>query len=306
MLRKDPSEEASVSEMDTLALRRGLWSAGKGWAHMGQEGVATVLVVDDDPVVRRVLVLQLKQLGYHPIEAGRGREALQLLAQHSVDAVLLDVVMPDINGIDVLLHIKGDESTENIPVLVMTGLADQEMRLTALASGAEELLSKPVDRLELGSRLRNVLKVKTLTDRIRHSQSLAKGTPARSGPGRELESEPQDGACWRAALRAAARSLQAGLPASLMRLGVDGCLAHQPVPRLLADLATDATDRERIAAAVSEASGGRAVDLTATLERLGPCTVRIEPVWAASEYPEGLGFSLPVSALVALVLPLRT
>lgn len=274
---------------------------------MGQDGVATVLVVDDDPVVRRVLVLQLKQLGYHALETGRGREALQLLAIHTIDAVLLDVVMPDINGIDVLLRIKGDERTENIPVLVMTGAADQEIRLTALASGAEELLSKPVDRLELGSRLRNVLKVKAMTDRMRQSHLL---TPVpqsqnhRHAPS-DSTADAFDGACWRAVLRASAKPLAAGAPCCLLRLATDGRLEHQQGPMLLSDLATDMLGRERLAAAVRDASAGTGGEVAATVDGLGPCTVRVEPVWAGGEFHGGIGFSSPVAALVALLVPIK-
>ena len=288
-------------------------------AAMAQDSVATVLVVDDDPAVRRILLLQLGQLGYHALEAGRGREALQILDKRPVDAVLLDVVMPDINGIDVLLHIKADERTEHIPVLVMTGLADQEMRLTALASGAEELLSKPVDRLELGSRLRNVLKVKALTDRLRHTSMPS---PVASAPAvvtvtahrplaAEGPSDSLDSGSWRAAVRAAQRALPRTQPGTiagpplLSRVGLDGRIDSEQGPMLLCDFAADLLGRERLAAAVREAGLGNPVDAFLTLEHIGPAVVRVDPVFAgpALSGPHGAGAS--VVALVALIVPQR-
>lgn len=284
-------------------------------AALAQDSVASVLVVDDDPVVRRVLLLQLGQLGYHAIEARGGRQALEILDNSAVDAVLLDVVMPDINGIDVLLHIKGDERTEHIPVLVMTGLADQEMRLTALASGAEELLSKPVDRLELGSRLRNVLKVKALTDKLRHTPTPVPAEPLIAAAPRpqigEGPCDSLDSGSWRAAVRAAQRALPRGGAAAmagpplLARVALDGRLESAQGPMLLCDFAADLLGRERLAAAVREAAQGTAVDVFLTLEQLGPAVVRLDPVFGGAMHlgPQGQGGR--VVALVALVVPQR-
>lgn len=285
-------------------------------AAMAQDSVATVLVVDDDPALRRILALQLGQLGYRAIEAGRGREALQILEQQAVDAVLLDVVMPDINGIDVLLRLKGDERTEHIPVLVMTGLADQEMRLTALASGAEELLSKPVDRLELGSRLRNVLKVKALTDRLRFTPgsmpAVSEAALAAASSALPVAAATAvDAGCWQAAVRAAQRALPkaapgavAGLPL-LSRVGLDGRLQSDQGPMLLCDFAADLIGRERLTAAVREAARGVPVDVFLTLEQLGAALVRVEPVLDAVA-GSGSALGAPrVVALVALVIPQR-
>ena len=89
-----------------------------------------------------------------------------------------------------------------------------------------------------------------------------------------------------------------------MRLDLDGRVDHPSDSRLLAEFATDRAGHDSIAASVRQAAAGNAVEFTATLQRMGLCTICIEPVWQAVNNQERPGIPLPVGALVALVLPL--
>ncbi|HUJ26272.1 MAG TPA: hybrid sensor histidine kinase/response regulator [Myxococcales bacterium] len=126
-----------------------------------------VLVVDDEPL-NRSLIRATLGASYDVVEAGSGPEALSLLAQRRFDLVLLDVMMPRMSGYDVCRRIK-EEQREYLPVLLVTALGEQEERNRGLEAGADDFLSKPVDRRELMLRVRTFLRLKE-QDRMIRSQ----------------------------------------------------------------------------------------------------------------------------------------
>lgn len=121
---------------------------------------STIQIVDDDEVDTRLLRAQLKAGGYNIMTARSGEECLVQLKTRLPDLILLDIVMPGMSGFELARQLKSDPQTENIPVIMITGLEDRESRLRALDMGAEEFLSKPVDRAELLVRVRNMLHLK--------------------------------------------------------------------------------------------------------------------------------------------------
>jgi CheY-like chemotaxis protein len=131
---------------------------------------ARILIVDDDGENRRLLKAMLGQGGYHLVTATSGEEALALVAQHPPDLILLDIMMPGMNGYQVAAKIKGNLATKNIPIMMVTALDDPTIRMLALSAGAEEFLTKPVNRAELVVRVRNLL---TPQDQPRRSSSTA-------------------------------------------------------------------------------------------------------------------------------------
>ena len=104
----------------------------------------TILVVDDTRTSRVNLELRLQRQGYHVISAGSGAEALALLEQHPTDLVLLDLIMPDMDGHEVLIKIKADKRTSHIPVIMVSGEEDYNGVKDCLRSGAQDYLFKPV------------------------------------------------------------------------------------------------------------------------------------------------------------------
>ncbi|HVX61869.1 MAG TPA: ATP-binding protein [Pirellulales bacterium] len=128
-----------------------------------------VLVVDDVPDYARLLGLELQRQGYEVAVAESGFEALEMLAREPSDAVLLDVVMPGMDGLEVCQRLKADERLKSIPVILITGLDSHEHIVAGLDSGADDYVSRCCDRRVLAARLRAALRSKTLFDLIRHA-----------------------------------------------------------------------------------------------------------------------------------------
>src|SRR5450759_4479009 len=110
---------------------------------------ACVLIVDDERHNRDLLEIMLKPEGFLLLSAASGEEALALVAHKPPDLILLDVMMPGMDGYEVLARIKGDPATKNIAVVMLTALDDRNARMQGLSAGAEDFLTKPVDRAEL-------------------------------------------------------------------------------------------------------------------------------------------------------------
>ncbi len=125
---------------------------------------ARILVVDDEERNRRLLAAMLEAEGYSVAEAADGAQALELARQNPPDLVLLDIMMPGMDGYEVARGLKADAATKAIPVVMVTALDDRESRLRGLEAGAEEFVTKPVDRNELRIRVRNLLRLKELSD----------------------------------------------------------------------------------------------------------------------------------------------
>ncbi|MBD8095419.1 EAL domain-containing response regulator [Pseudomonas fluorescens] len=134
---------------------------------------ATLLIVDDEPQVRKLLETLLQHEGYQTLTASSGEEALQLVAQHPPDLILLDIMMPGMDGYEVASQLKGNAATANIPIIMLTALSESEARISGLETGAEEFLSKPVEHIELWLRVRNLLRLKAHGDQLKtHGQML--------------------------------------------------------------------------------------------------------------------------------------
>ncbi|OFZ89078.1 MAG: hypothetical protein A2V78_03655 [Betaproteobacteria bacterium RBG_16_64_18] len=127
---------------------------------------ARILVVDDEERNRRLLAAMLEAEGYTALEAADGTQALELARQSPPDLVLLDIMMPGMDGYEVARALKADAATNAIPVVIVTALDDRESRLRGLEAGAEEFVTKPVDRNELRIRVRNLLRLKKFSDHL--------------------------------------------------------------------------------------------------------------------------------------------
>ena len=140
---------------------------------MGSVNAALILIVDDERVNTRLLQAYLEANGYQTMVANSGEDCLAQLDQGLPDLILLDVMMPGMDGFEVTKRIKSTESTKNIPIIMVTGLNDRESRIRALEYGAEEFLSKPIDRSELNIRVRNLLRLKEFQNFLAaHNQIL--------------------------------------------------------------------------------------------------------------------------------------
>ena len=142
---------------------------------------ACILIVDDEPQNRKLLEVLLRPEGYLTRTASHGQEALDSVAREPPDLILLDVMMPGLDGCQVASMLKADPATASIPIILVTAQVDREARLAGLQAGAEDFLSKPVDRAELWLRVRNLLRLKAYSDILQnHSNILEQHVKART------------------------------------------------------------------------------------------------------------------------------
>ena len=125
-----------------------------------------VLVVDDIPMNVKVLEAMLAPLKYKVSRAFSGLEALALIERGEIDLVLLDVMIPGIDGIEVCRKIKKQEHTRIIPVVMVTALDESEAKIRAIDAGADDFISKPINKLELIARTRSLVAVKRLNENM--------------------------------------------------------------------------------------------------------------------------------------------
>ena len=155
---------------------------------MADEPMGRVLVIDDSPTNVATIRLELEQVGYEVLTAATGRAGLETAVTRLPDVVLLDILMPDIDGYEVCRQIRTTPATSGIPVVVITGLQGSADRLLALDLGANDFLSKPVDGVELLARVRSLVRLKHLNDQLQRQAALAEAAAGRERIAAILES----------------------------------------------------------------------------------------------------------------------
>lgn len=119
--------------------------------------MARILIVDDEPRNRLLLDAIVGSEGHQSLHAASGADALALAGSESPDLVLLDLMMPAMDGFQVVRQLKANAGTRALPILVVSALDDPAVRQRAIASGADDFLRKPVDRWQLLARVRSLL-----------------------------------------------------------------------------------------------------------------------------------------------------
>jgi two-component system, cell cycle response regulator len=125
-----------------------------------------ILIVDDVPENVEFVEACLSVEPYDIITASSGKEAIQKLKEEKFDIILLDVMMPEISGYEVCKVVKNNPETQFVPVLMLTALSELEDRIKGIEAGADDFLIKPINRLELKTRVKSLLKVKCMHDRL--------------------------------------------------------------------------------------------------------------------------------------------
>lgn len=154
------------------ALKRAKMKGKGSLFYFQQSGVVAdsdkprVLVVDDNPLNVKMLEAMLLPYKYEVSKALGGLEALALIERGDIDLVLLDIMMPGLNGIEVCQRIKRQEQTRVIPVVMVTALGETEAKVRSIEAGADDFISKPVNRLELLARTRSLISVKRLNEKM--------------------------------------------------------------------------------------------------------------------------------------------
>ncbi len=130
----------------------------------------TILVVDDEPRNLRLMAALLIPMGCQVQMAENGEKTLEMLNEISPDVILLDVMMPGMDGYEVARQVKAQEKTRSIPIVMVTALQGVTDRVKALEAGADDFLTKPVDKTELTARVRSLVKVKAYHDHMKNYQ----------------------------------------------------------------------------------------------------------------------------------------
>ena len=125
-----------------------------------------VLISDDDEISREIVKKYLAEEGYSTAETLTGSDTLRFIEENLPDAVLLDVVMPEMSGIEVCRRIKANERTAHIPIIILTSLSGENYQLEGIKAGANDFLTKPIKRENLLFRVRNAVVLKSMYDKI--------------------------------------------------------------------------------------------------------------------------------------------
>ncbi|MDI6830607.1 MAG: LytTR family transcriptional regulator DNA-binding domain-containing protein [Actinomycetota bacterium] len=129
-----------------------------------------ILLIEDDPAISNVVELNLRLDNYEVFLAADGEEGLKMVEEVDPDLVILDVMMPKVDGWQVLMRLKEDEETRDIPVIMLTAIDDEQSKVIGLRGGADDYVPKPFSPLELAAR------VKVVLDRVGRSRKSAQET----------------------------------------------------------------------------------------------------------------------------------
>ena len=135
---------------------------------------ARVLVVDDIEANRKLLQAKLSNEYFHVITAVDGEDGIERAIAEEPDVILMDVMMPKLDGVEACRRLKFDPRTEHIPIVLVTALNEREDRLRGLGAGADDFLTKPVNDLQLLSRVRALTKYKMVADELRKREASGK------------------------------------------------------------------------------------------------------------------------------------
>lgn len=133
---------------------------------------AIVLIVDDEDLNLQLLEMMLLPSDYTVLKAGNGRQAVDIAQRSRPDVILMDIMMPVMNGIEATRILKSDEATRDIPIVMTTALRDVQDRIRALEAGADDYMSKPFDMTELRLRVKHLVQVKAYRDHLKHYNEL--------------------------------------------------------------------------------------------------------------------------------------
>ena len=131
-----------------------------------------VLIVDDNEANVRLLDVYLRAAGYSTEKAYDGEQALEKVREANPDLVLLDVMMPRLDGYEVCKRLRADEATNVVPVVMITALKDTEDRIRGIEAGADDFISKPFDKAELLARVKNLLRIKYYRSMVAERRKL--------------------------------------------------------------------------------------------------------------------------------------
>ncbi len=264
---------------------------------MAEASRSHILVVDDTALNRQFLKDELEDEGYVVDTADDGQQALDVVTKNPPDLILLDIMMPKVDGYEVCRRLKSDERTILIPVVMVTALTASHERIKGIEVGADDFLSKPYNRLELLTRVRSLLKLKRHTDELENAEtvlcSLALSVEAKDPyTNNHCERLARDSVGLGQMLGLASEQLKAlhraGSLHDLGKIGVPDSILLKPGPL---------NDVERAVIQEHPAIGERICAPLRSLRLVLPIIRHHHERWDGSGYPDGLaGEAIPITA----------
>src|SRR3984893_14559557 len=263
----------------------------------------TILVAEDQRSNRKLLEEWLTAEGYKVASVSSGAAALEQMSIVPVDLVLLDVMMPDLTGFEVSEKIKANPDTYLIPVILVTALSDKHDRIEGIRAGADDFLTRPVDRTELLARVRSLLKLKLRTDELERAESVL-FTLARSIEGKDPYTL---GHCERLAAYSARLGEQLNLPeeqlVALRRAGIVHDVGKVAIPDAILLKPGGLTPEEWTIIREHSVIGERICAPLKSFRLVLPIIRHHHEKLDGSGYPDGLrGEAIPVTARVLQIV----
>src|SRR5580658_3337902 len=263
----------------------------------------TVLIADDQASNRELMEELLSSQGFRVITAPDGSSALQQLQRVQTDLVILDVLMPGMSGLEVCVKIKANPDTYLIPVILTTSLSDKQDRIDGIRVGADDFLTRPVDRTELLARVRSLLKLKQRTDELERAEAVL-FTLARSIEGKDPYTH---GHCERLSEGSARLGAHLGLAeeeiTALRRAGVVHDIGKVAVPDAILLKPGKLTEDEWKLMREHSVVGERICAPLKSFRLVLPIIRHHHEKLNGSGYPDGLrGEAIPVTARVLQVV----
>lgn len=264
---------------------------------------ATILVVDDELEVRETMADCLIAYGYRVVMAVSARAALDVLERNAVDLILTDVHMPGMSGVELCARLKGEPRFQLTPVVLLTAHADLETRVAGLAAGADDFFAKPVEFVELRTRVAVLLRIKDLLDQLEHAENVI----TTLGITIEARDPYTAGHCQRLARYAVALGRALGVDEAMLKALWLGGFLHDlgkvAVPdRILLKPGSLEPD-ERSIMELHPVVGAEMVQSMQTLAGVRPIIRHHHERFDGSGYPDGLrGEAIPLGARIMAVV----
>ena len=268
-----------------------------------QSVAGTIVVADDQAANRDLLEELLARQGFKVITVADGAEVIEELTRTQVDLVLMDVMMPHLTGFQACEKIKNNPDTALIPIILITALSDRQDRIEGIKVGADDFLTRPVDRTELLARVRSLLRLKQRTDELERAESVLFSL-ARSIEGKDPYTH---GHCERLADYSARLGAQLGLTEdqiiALRRAGIVHDVGKIAVPDAILLKPGRLTSEEWTIIREHPAVGERICAPLKSFRFVLPIIRHHHEKFDGSGYPDGLrGEAIPVTARVLQIV----
>jgi len=264
---------------------------------------ATILVVDDIDSNTRLFTRLLTRDGHKVMAATNGEEALEIVSRRQPDLVLMDVMMPELDGFETCRRLKQDATTRLVPVVLVTALQDSRDRIRGLEVGADDFISKPVNPAELSARVRSLLRIKRYTDELDSAESVILSLALTI----EARDETTEGHCQRLAAYAVALGREIGLSddelSALEKAGYLHDIGKIGIPDAILLKPGRLTREEFQVMKEHSIIGDRLCGELRSLKKVRPIVRHHHERRDGSGYPDGLkGDEIPVLAQVLAVV----